>query len=205
MTRTTPDFYEILNLPFPIPSNGTGYTKQQLKVAYHKALLKHHPDKAPSAARETGATTLPSLAEHDSSQTSLSGEQRITIDEITTAYKTLSTPSLRAEYDRVLRLDRNRVGGSQKGGTVFHTGLEVVDLEDLDCDEGAGQEGMDVWYRGCRCGDGRGFLVSEGDLERESETGEVVVGCRGCSLYMKVLFAVQDGDEEGEEGNGQKT
>ncbi|KAL4960412.1 diphthamide biosynthesis protein 4 [Aspergillus stella-maris] len=195
MTQTgTPDHYDILNLPFPPPSNSTGYTKQQLKVAYHKALLKHHPDKAPSAAAVARESqNLPSLPETDSTYTH--NGKRITIDAITTAYKTLSDPVLRAEYDRVLRLDQSRIGGGGhgKGDAVFHTGLEVVDLEDLDCDEGAGQDGMDVWYRGCRCGDERGFLVSEGDLEREAEHGEVVVGCRGCSLYMKILFAVQDG------------
>ncbi|KAL4885494.1 CSL zinc finger-domain-containing protein [Aspergillus karnatakaensis] len=193
MTRTaTPsDFYEILNLPLPTPNKSIPYTKQQLKIAYHKALLKHHPDKAPSASTilDTSTTPLPSHTN--------SSSQSYTIDEITTAYRTLSDPSLRAEYDRALRLDRDRAARAGGGkGTVFHTGLEVVDLEDLDCEEDTGSDGGAVWYRGCRCGDERGFMVSEEDLEREVENGEVVIGCRGCSLYMKVLFAVQDDDDE---------
>ncbi|KAL6230340.1 CSL zinc finger-domain-containing protein [Aspergillus navahoensis] len=197
---TTPSFYEILNLPFP----STGLSKQQLKVAYHKALLKHHPDKAVAVnvavAKENHASS-----NHDSAQ--ILPSQKITIDAITTAYKTLLDPIQRAEYDRVLRLDRNRVvgaGGKNGNGAVFHTGLEVVDLEDLDCDENGDEA---VWYRACRCGDERGFLLSEGDLEREVDSGEIVVGCRGCSLYMKVLFAVQDyGEGEGEgDVDGQKT
>ncbi|KAL4751346.1 Diphthamide biosynthesis protein 4 [Aspergillus terricola var. indicus] len=185
---TTPSFYEILNLPFP----STGLSKQQLKVAYHKALLKHHPDKAVAVAKEI----LPS-SYHGPAQTL--ANQKITIDAITTAYKTLSDPIQRAEYDRVLRLDRNRVvgaGDKSGNGTVFHTGLEVVDLEDLECDENS-EEAM--WYKACRCGDERGFSLSEGDLEREADSGEIVVGCRGCSLYTKVLFAVQD------DGIGQST
>ncbi|KAL4984286.1 CSL zinc finger-domain-containing protein [Aspergillus falconensis] len=195
-TTTTRSFYEILNLPFP----STSLSKQQLKLAYHKALLKHHPDKAVHVA--VAKENLPS-SNHHPAQTFPS--QKITIDAITTAYKILSDPIQRAEYDRVLRLDRNRAvgaGGPSGNGTVFHTGLEVVDLEDLDCDE-AGDEA--VWYRACRCGDERGFLLSEGDLERETDSGEIVVGCRGCSLYMKVLFAVQvDGEGEGAD-DGRKT
>lgn len=82
-----------------------------------------------------------------------------------------------------------------------------MDLEDLSED---GNEDGGVWFRGCRCGDERGFLVTEEDLERgvdaENEgkgttgRGEVVVGCRGCSLWVRVVFAVQDDDEEGEGG-----
>jgi len=54
------------------------------------------------------------------------------------------------------------------------------------------------WYRGCRCGRERGYMVSEGDLEeavgngeRKGE-GEVVVGCVGCSLWVRVTFAVAE-------------
>ncbi|KAB8265803.1 CSL zinc finger-domain-containing protein [Aspergillus pseudonomiae] len=182
MTRSnavTHDYYEILN----IQSTGTTaqLSKQQLKLAYHKALLKHHPDKASSVAKS------PELPQ--SNQDLPRDSKTYTIDEITTAYKTLSDPQLRAEYDRALRLDRAKVVEREKTGAVFHTGLEVVDLEDLACEE----EGDSAfWYRGCRCGDEKGFLVSEEDLEREAEHGEIVIGCRGCSLWMKVLFAVEE-------------
>ncbi|GLB03080.1 diphthamide biosynthesis protein 4 [Aspergillus tubingensis] len=197
MTRSnnplTQDHYEVLNLPFT--ETPTALSKQQLKAAYHKALLKHHPDKAPGAIAkdvQTSSTSTSSLTTSDTNSSHTT--HRYTIDEITTAYKTLSDPYLRAEYDRSLRLDRARVAEREKTGTVFHTGLEVVDLEDLACDESDADAAL--WYRGCRCGDERGFLVTEQDLEREAEHGEIVVGCRGCSLWMKVLFAVEDGDEE---------
>jgi diphthamide biosynthesis protein 4 len=180
------DFYQILALPFT-GSSATTPSKQQIKLAYHKALLKHHPDKAGAVARETG------LGSTSTANTLVSGDSRgpYTIDQITTAYKTISDPVLRAEYDRSLRLDRLKVAEREKTGDVFHTGLEIVDLEDLACDEG--HDG-DVWYRGCRCGDERGFSVTEEDLEREAEHGEIVIGCRGCSLWLKILFAVK-GDE----------
>ncbi|KAL5362060.1 CSL zinc finger-domain-containing protein [Aspergillus floccosus] len=184
------DFYQILNLPFSA-STTSGFTKQQLKVAYHRALLNHHPDKASTVTptTDTSSTTPTSLPTDRPHRTQPDSTPRpvYTIDQITTAYKTLSDPQLRADYDRALRLDRSTAAAREKNATVFHTGLEVVDLEDLECDEEAA-----CWYRGCRCGDERGFCIEESDLEREAEHGEIVVGCRGCSLWMKVLFAVAE-------------
>ncbi|CAG8023268.1 unnamed protein product, partial [Penicillium nalgiovense] len=195
MTAHAVNLYEILSLPFT-GSSSTVLSKQQIKIAYHKALLKHHPDKAGAVARETGlggstnstptSTPNPLFTRSDGN----SSRQLYTIDQITTAYKTLSDPALRAEYDRSLRLDRLKVAEREKTGNVFHTGLEIVDLEDLACEEAEGGDG-DCWYRGCRCGDERGFLVNEEDLEREAEHGEIIIGCRGCSLWLKILFAVE--------------
>ncbi|PLB39858.1 CSL zinc finger-domain-containing protein [Aspergillus candidus] len=184
MTQTH-THYEILNLAFPTSSSpsSTTLTKQQLKTAYHKALLQHHPDKTSSTSSPSTPTSIPP------SSTTTNPDRKHTIDAITTAYKTLSDPRQRAEYDTRLRLERNNAQTSGPGGgdAHFHTGLEVVDLEDLRYEE---TDTETVWYRGCRCGDERGFLVTEEDLEREVEGGEVVVGCRGCSLYLRVLFAV---------------
>jgi diphthamide biosynthesis protein 4 len=198
------DYYEILNLPFTSPP--TAISKQQLKIAYHRALLKHHPDKAKAsliaASPTTTHDTKTTVSQRSSSTSGSSSSfdrcadaatsQTFTIDEITAAYKTLSDPALRAEYDRVRRLERGTTGEGEKR---FHTGLEVVDLEDLVCEE-TGDDGQELlcWYRGCRCGDERGFMVTELDLEKEAEHGEVVIGCRGCSLWMKVLFAMEEGD-----------
>ena len=187
----THDHYTILNLQFT--ESSSSLSKQQLKLAYHRALLKHHPDKA----QDQG--------DYGTSRGHASPTNTYTIDEITTAYKTLSDPAQRAEYDRSLRLDRLKTVEREKTGAVFHTGLEVLDLEDLQEEEKEGSDEL-FWFRGCRCGDERGFMVTEQDLEREEEHGEIVVGCRGCSLYMKVLFAVGgDGGDEPEPEAEQKT
>ncbi|CRG90138.1 hypothetical protein PISL3812_07180 [Talaromyces islandicus] len=197
--------YQILNIPFsdtaPILST------QQIKNAYHKALLKHHPDKATNTRG-----TKPSPLASSSSSTACDGAY--TIDEITNAYKILADPELRAEYDRELRLQRkNQAAGGGGGGDgldVFHTGLEVVDLEELDCSDSLpeptngsrGEEDSDMlyWFRGCRCGDEKGFIVTEDELEAEAQHGEIVVGCRGCSLWIKVLFAVAAEEEDDDDG-----
>jgi diphthamide biosynthesis protein 4 len=192
MKMTKPDHYEILNLPFPNPG---GVTKQTLKLAYHRALLRHHPDKASPKTRKPDTLSSSAIPAASAQKTAA-----YTIDQITAAYKILSDPVLRAEYDRSLRLSRSRQTGQSSAGDgtkdddVFYTGLEVVDLEDLTCDEAADAGQGDNWFRGCRCGDERGFLVTEEDLEREVENGEVVVGCRGCSLWVRVVFGLDDGD-----------
>ncbi|KAF7713321.1 Diphthamide biosynthesis protein 4 [Penicillium ucsense] len=194
MSSTPADHYQTLGLPFTTSS--ATLSKQEIKIAYHKALLKNHPDKAstialPETTQLGTPTSRPSIPPTETPEKS-PNPRIYTIDEITTAYKTLSDATLRAEYDRILRLDRAKLAEREKTGDVFHTGLEIADLEDLACDE----DGVDArgacWYRGCRCGDERGFLVTEQELEKEADHGEIVVGCRGCSLWLKVLFAVED-------------
>lgn len=192
----TADHYTVLGLP-QTPST---LRKSDLKLAYHRALLKHHPDKSGS-----GSST-PSNNPKSSEQVN----RKFTVDEITSAYKTLSDPVARAEYDRSLRLSGRAAGqkglfGEEDNVDSFRTGLEVFDLDEMEVEmlaDNADKDGEEqsIWYRGCRCGDEKGFLVREEDLEREVERGEVMVGCRGCSLWAKVLFAVEEGDGQ-DDGN----
>ncbi|KAK2796820.1 hypothetical protein FQN50_009421 [Emmonsiellopsis sp. PD_5] len=233
MTPPPPTHYSILNIPYP-PRHPL--LKQDLKLAYHRALLKHHPDKdksrsgtnTPTPTPTPTPTSTPSHSNGNSISTSIHNNRTdsgadinggdgvekttYTIDQITTAYKTLSDPVARAGYERELRLAQqsglinNNVhtattanGGATGDDTMFRTGLETFDLDDMTEAE-AGDDGG-IWYRSCRCGEERGFLVSEEDLEREVERGEVVVGCVGCSLWARVVFGVDEGEgEEGEEG-----
>jgi CSL zinc finger protein len=106
-----------------------------------------------------------------------------TIDQITCAYQTLSSPALRARYDAAL--SRTRPPLSTRG---FQPGIETLDLDDLAYDTGS-----ESWSRACRCGNERGYLLTEGDLEEAGGEGEVLVGCRDCSLWLRVCFAVVEG------------
>ncbi|OCK75217.1 hypothetical protein K432DRAFT_446842 [Lepidopterella palustris CBS 459.81] len=150
------------------------------------------------------------------------GEGRAySVDEIVVAYSMLKEEGARREVDRWLLAQRGNGGdrGGQGEGEGklgpetnegWYTGLEVVDLDDLVLDGAgagagagaAGEEGRgDVWYRSCRCGSERGFVVTEEELAAEEERGgrEVLVGCVGCSLWLRVGFGVVGG-EEGDTG-----
>ncbi|KAK4193349.1 Diphthamide biosynthesis protein 4 [Podospora australis] len=165
-----PTHYEILSLtPSSISSLSTKEETQSLiKRAYRRALLSHHPDKTGTISTTKG--------------------QKYTIDQISLAYATLSSPALRENYDKALLLQRQN---KAQAPSNFQTGIETTDLDDLDYDEAASE-----WYRSCRCGNPRGYLFGEDDLEEAADLGELMVGCADCSLWLRVHFAVVDDDEE---------
>ena len=169
-----PSYYKILGLP----QTGTILGKQDLKTAYHRALLIHHPDK----------TLHDYAAPFKPTKRRMSGPV-FTVDEITHAFKILSDPEARADYDKRLKLQSS--GQTDTAKAAAHEGVERHDLQDLQYDET-----FEFWYKGCRCGDDRGYMITEPELERESHSGEIYVGCRGCSLFIKVLFAAADGNED---------
>lgn len=37
-----------------------------------------------------------------------------------------------------------------------------------------------------------GYVVTEDELEKNLEDRELIVGCRGCSLWLRVLFSVEE-------------
>ncbi|QSZ29710.1 hypothetical protein DSL72_004227 [Monilinia vaccinii-corymbosi] len=167
----TSTYYEILDIPSTL-QNEIYISVATLRSAYRRALLRNHPDK--SQGQEPGHTNK--------------NQSIYTIDQISVAFSHLSNPKLRAQYDKELRLQNRSINGAgQNEGEIFRTGVEVVDLDDLNVEEEDG-----IWYRSCRCGDNRGFLIREQDLEEVAEDGEISVGCKGCSLWLKVLFGVME-------------
>lgn len=160
-----PTYYEVLGLPEAL-CDDPDLSAQTIRNAYRRALLQNHPDKATQPAVKPA---------------------NFSIDLISEAFSTLSNRKSRAEYDRDLKQSAVQYERGVKGKEVFRTGIETVDLDDLETDEAQG-----IWYRNCRCGDERGFLIRESDLEEAAEDGEISVGCRGCSLWLKVLFGVME-------------
>ena len=165
---TSSNYYDILGLS--ARRSDHTLSADEIKAAYRKALLLNHPDKRSQIGSD------PLIASHGS----------ITVDEIAIAYKTLSEPALRAEYDRWLQT-YPATASSEGSSKHPYVGLETVDLDDLTFDPQS-----ELWSRGCRCGDLSGFVVSEGQLEREAEDGEIIIGCKGCSLWLRVLFGVEE-------------
>jgi diphthamide biosynthesis protein 4 len=170
LSETT--YYDILNVS--LNDNTKQLSKQDLTQSYHRALLLHHPDKL------NGVENMTPMRQTEPRTKVYS------IDEITIAYKTLSDHTLRADYDKHLRTlqQQSNTRGLER---PFHTGLETVDLDDMNYDDT-----QETWNRSCRCGDSRGFQITEIDLEKACEDGEVVAGCKGCSLWLRVLFALSE-------------
>lgn len=193
-----PTHYEVLALPRALlEDTSPEQVPTLIKQAYHRALLRHHPDKAPQPPKSN--TTSSSFC----ATTSPARQPTYTIDQITTAHATLSSPALRAAYDAHLRTappGRYHQQQRQQHGpdASFQTGVETVDLDDLACDdggEGEGEgEGEPRWYRPCRCGNERGFAFGEADLEEAGDLGELLVGCLDCSLWLRVCFSVVEED-----------
>ncbi len=165
--RYIQDQYKILGLPSP--SNKDHHvTPHDIKLAYRRALLHYHPDKSSIQLLDEARSEAP----------------KYTVDQITVAYKTLIDPKRRLEYDQSVRLDFTSTGLNFERS---HPGLETIDLDDLAFDEE-----NNTWYRGCRCGNERGYLISEEELEKDAEHREVITGCRGCSLWLRIVFAMAD-------------
>jgi diphthamide biosynthesis protein 4 len=197
----TKNYYTTLGLA-PLSPHST--TPAAIRAAYRTALLAAHPDKATAKAQAKGDTNKNAGA--------------YTVDDVKEAHAVLSVPQARAEYDSWLALNpavlrgtadvRGGVGGGGvgsggKAADDFVLGLEVLDLSDFveeeeeeEEEEGKeGGEGEMLWTRACRCGDERGFRIRESELVEAEERGdkEVLVGCSGCSLWVRVAFEVDEG------------
>lgn len=203
------DYYHLLNIPEEKRhNNGIGQPAtlippHELRQAYKRALLHHHPDKQKKKKTQestSSPTTYPPAA--------------ATIDEITEAYRVLGNASERAKYDVELQKwktmnnnihHHNNQHQADVIITTRHTGIEIVDLEDLDFEVGGLENEKDatatatatatgIWKRACRCGSIPAFVVTEAELEKSADEGELVTGCKGCSLWLKVMFTVDDDD-----------
>ncbi|KAF1836574.1 hypothetical protein BDW02DRAFT_493230 [Decorospora gaudefroyi] len=170
----TRNYYHILGLKAP----DWNFTKQtnaaDLRRAYKVALLAAHPDKT---AQKKGTWT---------------------VDDVKEAYTILADSQRRAEYDNYLLHNRDTLGSSQTipaqvPSSDFILGLELLDLSDFDRE--GDEHGRMQWVRACRCGAERGFSILEDELEDAESKGEkeVLVGCEGCSLWVRVGFDVEEG------------
>ncbi|RPA90803.1 hypothetical protein L873DRAFT_1848633 [Choiromyces venosus 120613-1] len=119
------------------------------------------PAPAPSSSSSDSALTPEALKKayrkallhhHPDKSPSPQTKTFFSIDQITTAFTVLSNPASRSKYDQELHRQATTTGN----GRV----LQTVDLDDMQYDEG-----KEVWWRGCRCGEERGFVVTVGDLE----------------------------------------
>jgi diphthamide biosynthesis protein 4 len=199
--------YAILNLPSPTSHSSTPVTSASIKQAYHTALLKHHPDKLQSPS----ADPPPSIDVIKLAYSTLSDPaQRAAHDRALLLRKpswahtsnngASTTRSAGASSGSSTSTSSNGQStgesstSSSSASTSFHTGSEQLDLDDMQYAES--DDGRATWSHGCRCGDSRGFVLTEAQLEAEEARGgrEVVVGCAGCSLWVRVAFGVVEAE-----------
>ena len=143
-----------------------------------------------------------------------------TVDDVKEAFRILGDAGEKSRYDTWLfnpsHNNTHLLHPLQHNTTIPHStgpspdfllGLEVLDLEDfreggaggghdeVSGGNGDGEEEM-KWTRACRCGDDEGFVITEEELDGAMERGEgeVLVGCGGCSLWVRVGFGVLEGE-----------
>ncbi|KAI0879371.1 hypothetical protein GGS24DRAFT_153569 [Hypoxylon argillaceum] len=195
-TSAEPTLYEILSLTQKrLEGQASAAQQKAIKQGYHKALLKHHPDKNPQDSSTTSPKPQPKSSSSSGGKSS-SSQLTYTVDQIQHAYTVLSDARQRREYDRQLLLTSASSAATEQKHSVstrFHTGVETVDLDDLGFDERTA-----VYFGSCRCGNARGFQFTEAQLEEHEEDLVLMVQCLDCSLWMRVLFdaAEESGDDQ---------
>ncbi|TEB39786.1 DnaJ-domain-containing protein, partial [Coprinellus micaceus] len=153
------DHYQVLSVPHDA-------SVQEIKAAYHRALLQHHPDK------------------QNALRGSRSSSESIEISVIKRAYETLVSPEKRGEYD-VFRRRKDRIGRAAGPRPA-----QVISLEEWisvgsggNGDEEEEEEGP--WRYPCRCS---GFYeISVSMMER----GVHLVGCSSCSEVVWAGYELQ--------------
>ena len=177
--------YDVLGV-----SRTSDLTSADIKQAYHETLLTYHPDKIQQASpSRLSPTSVPFQA-----------TSRVpTIDDIVSAYAVLSDSTKKAAYD--VDLKSQWIIPNRGPNPPSHAGLETYDLDEMEYNE---KSGCGTWSRRCRCGNEQGYLVTEEELEdanqgckepatQDDSTREILVACRGCSLLIRVTFAVDVG------------
>lgn len=164
-SKSLQDHYRILDLPCTAHSSQE-ISQTDIRAAYRRALLRHHPDK------------------HGKQRLTVNHKPIYTLDQISLAYQTLIDPTARFKYDQSIK-SPGSVGSLSSVGV--HPGLEISDLDDLAFDPD-----QSTWSKSCRCGNNKAFIINEKDLEENAEDGEIITECGGCSLWLRVTFAVAE-------------
>ncbi|KIM33886.1 hypothetical protein M408DRAFT_325459 [Serendipita vermifera MAFF 305830] len=114
-------------------------SQEEIKQAYRRALLRHHPDKNRAAAEEVfPPKSVPA------------------IDTVREAFRVLSTLSSRQKYDAALG---SQMALSQRPEVAAPRPANIVSLDDFEEKEAS------IWAHPCRCGGV--FVITEDLLEQD--------------------------------------
>lgn len=199
MFYTTPslDFYTLLQIPRYAPPN-------DIKVAYHRTLLRLHPDKQSrprnhgSIAPVTSEADTPADATRNRPPGPPPEEASVDMALLKEAYRTLSDVGLRAAYDRSLRREEDKHASSCGPRPAQVVSLEeftvVETVTDIGSGTGMGVDSTQEWRYRCRCGGM--YHITQSNLEN----GMHLIGCENCSEVIWVGYeeAVISEDEHEE-------
>ncbi|EFJ50842.1 molecular chaperone [Volvox carteri f. nagariensis] len=135
-------------------------TLEQIKQAYHAAVLKYHPDKAVSGT--VLPTTVPDVRQ--------SGANTDAFQLVKQAWEVLRDAGQRAAYDGLLSLKE------MQSAIAYQDELDLLDMDVEDR-----HEGVRLFTHPCRCGDV--YALSETELAGRDS---LVVPCRTCSNHVLV-------------------
>jgi len=162
-------------------SPSSSLSSADIKAAYHKALLKFHPDKAVLSSLKPTHHNRQCESLDESAQGKHKTDLDIDIAQLKEAYITLSSPHLRVEYDFKLAGERFNNGDAARGPRP----AQIISLEEFD-------DRLDgFWHHVCRCGGGGGgggggYVISETEMER----GCHLVACNSCSEVVWVGYEI---------------
>jgi diphthamide biosynthesis protein 4 len=149
------DFYRILGIQ-------QDASQEQIKRAYHRALLRHHPDKKRVEDAGLTPTTIPA------------------IDTLVEAFKALSSPASRQIYDQILKSSPM----SCQPPMTAPRPANVVSLDDFqEVNQG---DSSSTWTHPCRCGGT--FIISEQLLDEDIH----LIGCDCCSEVVWVGYEAEE-------------
>lgn len=206
------NLYEILGIYRNSATQYSEVSVAEIKQNYHSSLLSHHPDKQQQFSSQQAATSdKDTKTSHNAnnfdvnqiegasiSDLSSAKNPDITIPAIKTAYLILSNPERRQEYDLNLKLggDGGGVTGSTGKSKAPKAANDQIDLDDMECKVEMSPDGITetcTWTRACRCGEDEGYILNEIDLEENgADSTSITVQCVGCSLWIEVLYAVEE-------------
>ncbi|TFL00345.1 DnaJ domain-containing protein [Pterulicium gracile] len=149
----------------------------EIKQAYHRALLRYHPDK------QQRHQPVKDVASNATLNTLTSGTSR-DVYVLKHSYDILSDPSSREAYDASL-LQRKKLKLGPRPAEV----VSLHEFTEDDLEPGV-QDVMAKWRHPCRCG---GMYVI---TEKEMDEGQHLIGCWSCSEVIWVGYEAVDEEEE---------
>ena len=178
-TTSPSDFYSLLQIPRDASPN-------DIKLAYHRTLLRFHPDKQ-SRPRRHGVVAVNATADPPPE------EESVDVALLKDAYRTLSDVGLRAAYDGALRRkEQARSGGPRPAQVVSLEEFTTVETVDTGSGTAIEVNAVQEWWHRCRCGGT--YRITQGDLEN----GTHLVGCESCSEVIWVGYEEAPVTEDGE-------